>query len=124
MSVIAASRLSAYLDDETAVLVCHADGTIWKSLFGPAVQVLADKRMITGRGSQARLKCVILSASSDKAEEEIDRARQANKIKGRLQASEASKTGMWDKWSNHIGTVISYKHIRTQAFSPAGRLFV
>lgn len=116
MSVIAASRIPGYLEEDTAVIACHADGSIWRSLLGAEVKVLAEKLMITGRGSRSRLKCVILNTGADQAEVEMERGLRAAAVRGRLAQSEASLTGTWESWSNHIGTVTVFKHMRNEYF--------
>lgn len=95
----------------------NADGSPWKVLRGPAVQILVDKQLISGGvGSRSRLRYVTLNAAPDVAEMELERQERANMIRGRLQHSQASQTCVSDGWSNHIGTVTVYRHVRNWCF--------
>lgn len=114
---IAASAIGEYLHPDIGpIRVLHADGTLWKDLNYQAVQILADRRLIDGTGSHIRLRYVKLKAAANVAEDEIERQSRADSVRGRLQHSQASQTCVADGWSNHIGTVTVYRHVRNWCF--------
>ncbi len=122
--IIAATALAEYLCPEMDVKVCHPDGTAWKTLPAAAIEVLADRRMVTGRGSRTKLKAVYLSADThaDLAEDVIERAIRASFIRGRLAQSQASQTCILSKWLDRRGIPTAvYMHVRTWFFSPQQR---
>lgn len=126
MSIIAASQLEKYLDSDLEIKACHADGSAWKSLRAAGVRVLAERRLITGRGSRSRLKCVVLDgATPELAEDLIEKADRAAAVRGRLQQTMSSRTCKRDPQvavrDGRIGTFMTYKHIRGYYFSMAER---
>lgn len=123
--IIAASALHTYLlDDEIDVKVCYANGEAWKTFPGPAVRVLADRRLVTGRGSHTRLKAVYLERGTtpDQAEDVIEKAIRASLIRGRLANSQASQTCIAQRWISFKGIpTMAYKHVRGRFFGPRER---
>lgn len=120
---IAASKLVEYLHPEMETKVCHPDGSAWRTLSGSAVQILADKRMVTGRGSHKFLKCCILMPDTvpSLADDAIEHGLRAAAVRGRLANSQASQTCVAERWSNHIGTVTVFRHVRGWVFGQAVR---
>ncbi len=123
---IAPSLIGEYLHPGMEIRVQHANGTLWKTENEAAVQILADRQLITGVGSHSRLRYVVLNCVSDVAEDEIERQLRANSIRGRLQHSQASQTCVRDPQvavrDGRIGTYMTYKHVRGWAFSLHERL--
>lgn len=124
--IIAASQLDRYVHVDLEVKVCHQDGSAWKTLRGPAILLLAERRLITGRGSHSRLKCVVLDgATPELADDIIEKAQRAAAVRGRLQQSMASRTCKREPQvavrDGRIGTFTTYKHIRGYYFSLAER---
>lgn len=124
--IIAASQLDRYVHVDMEVKVCHPDGTAWKTLRGPAILTLAAQRLVTGRGSRAKLKCVVLDgATPELAEDLIEKAHRASLIRGRLQQTMSSRTCKRDPQvavrNGRIGTFMTYKHIRGYYFSMVER---
>lgn len=118
MSVIAASRIPAYLSEDMEVRVCFPDGKLWKIYSGLAVVALADRQMIFGIGSPSKLKSVRLTVDPDSAQSEIERHIAANRIKGRLQNAQSSQTVA--RHSDYNLRAV-FRHIRTSAFAPQAR---
>lgn len=124
---IAASGLNPHLHPDIEVRVYNADGSPWKVLRGPAVQILVDKQLVSGGvGSRSRLRYVTLNAAPDVAEMELERQERANLIRGRLQHSQASQTCVRDPQvavrDGRIGTYMTYRHVRGWAFGLGERL--
>ncbi len=121
--IIAASAIAEYLHPEMQTKVCHPDGSLWKVLSGHAVQILCDRRMVTGRGSRRFLKCVILNNDTAPAvaEDIVEKQLRADSVRGRLASSQASQTCVAERWSNHIGTVTVYRHVRGSVFANASQ---
>lgn len=103
-------------------LARHADGAAWKTLTGEEVMVLAQREHITGKGSNSKLRFVVLTIPAGNAETIMEQAIRAGQIRGRLAATQASQTCIGEKWIGLKGIpAMVYKHVRTSVFAPQAR---
>ena len=114
--IIAASALGGYLRADMLLPCNHANGAMWKMLTAAEIRILAEKLLVTGKGTRSRLKYLELAISSDKAEDEIDTAVRQGAIRGRLEHSQASQTCV--RHTTYLLRAL-YRHTRTYAFAPA-----
>ena len=117
-----ASAISRYLSEDSQIKCCHQDNTAWTTLGQAAIEILADARMITGKGSAHKLKCVILTVPTWHAEVQIDKKLRDRAVRGRLAQSESSKTVIRDQVVTRSGQTFTFDHFRNVWFSPANVL--